>query len=38
MHQLPKLDYAYYLKYGNRRAEYVEAFFNLIQWKKVSAL
>lgn len=28
-------EHAYYLKYNNRRAEYVEAFFNIINWNRV---
>ena len=28
-------EHAYYLKYQNRRAEFVDAFFNLIDWSKV---
>lgn len=29
-------EHAYYLKYQNRRAEFVENFFHLINWKKVN--
>lgn len=31
-------EHAYYLKYQNRRNDYCEAFFNLINWEKISEL
>ena len=31
-------EHSYYLKYKNLRPDYIEAFFNIVDWEKVNEL